>query len=41
MALGSPPPMTGASEQPPEIRLVDLAKHFREVRAVDAVNLDR
>ena len=32
--------MTGPSEQPPEIRLVDLAKHFREVRAVDAVNLD-
>jgi len=32
--------MTGASEQTPEIRLVDLAKHFREVRAVDAVNLD-
>ena len=25
---------------PPEIRLIDLAKHFREVRAVDGVTLD-
>ena len=29
-----------AAPAPPEIRLVDLAKHFREVRAVDDVSMD-
>src|SRR6267143_4115972 len=29
-----------AAPSPPEIRLIDLAKHFREVRAVDDVSLD-
>ena len=29
-----------AAPAPPEIRLIDLAKHFREVRAVDDVSLD-
>ena len=34
MTAGAPAPT------PPEIRLVDLAKHFRDVRAVDDVSLD-
>ena len=34
MTAGVPTPA------PPEIRLVDLAKHFRDVRAVDDVSLD-
>ena len=33
-------PMIDRSDGTPEIRLVDLAKHFREVRAVDGVSLE-
>ena len=32
--------MTERADGAPEIRLVDLAKHFRDVRAVDGVSLD-
>src|SRR5262245_3445211 len=32
--------MTDRADGAPEIRLVDLAKHFRDVRAVDYVSLD-
>jgi spermidine/putrescine transport system ATP-binding protein len=32
--------MTERADGAPEIRLTDLAKHFRDVRAVDAVSLD-
>src|SRR6185369_93467 len=32
--------MTDRADGAPEIRLVDLAKHFRDVRAVDDVSLD-
>src|SRR4051794_19815129 len=32
--------MTERADGAPEIRLVDVAKHFREVRAVDQVSLD-
>src|SRR6478672_13727968 len=32
--------MTERADGAPEIRLVDLAKHFRDVRAVDGVTLD-
>jgi spermidine/putrescine transport system ATP-binding protein len=39
---GSPrlAPVTDPADGTPEIRLVDLSKHFREVRAVDGVSLD-
>jgi spermidine/putrescine transport system ATP-binding protein len=32
--------LLGGSEVAPEIRLTDLSKHFREVRAVDHISLD-
>src|SRR3954471_20793436 len=32
--------MTERADGAPEIRLIDVAKHFREVRAVDQVSLD-
>src|SRR3954464_15805885 len=32
--------MTERADGAPEIRLVDLAKHFRDVRAVDGVSLE-
>jgi ABC-type Fe3+/spermidine/putrescine transport system ATPase subunit len=32
--------MTERPDGAPEIRLTDLAKHFRDVRAVDGVSLD-
>jgi spermidine/putrescine transport system ATP-binding protein len=32
--------MTDPADGAPEIRLIDLSKHFREVRAVDRVSLD-